>query len=78
MSLDHFLQRQRVMSLWREVVRATNKINQEDTRLEMRNFAREEFERYRNIDDLEHIRYLVSTGKEQLKSMSRYVWQMQQ
>ena len=77
MSLDHFLQRQRVLSLWREIVRETNKIENEKIRREMRNFARDEFDRYRNVEDLDHIRYLLSTGKEQLKSMSRYVDQMQ-
>jgi hypothetical protein len=44
-----------------------------DTRQEMRAFAREEFERHRHVEDLEHIRYLVSTGREQFRSMGRYV-----
>ena len=78
LSLEHFLQRQRVLSLWRDVVRATNKVPEVQTRGELRSFAREEFERYRHVDDLAHIRYLLSTGKEQLKSMSRYVEQMRQ
>lgn len=77
-SLDHFLQRQRVIALWRSIVRATNKINNAQTKREMRGFARDEFERYRDVEDLEHIRYLISTGSEQLKSMTRYVNQMQE
>jgi Complex 1 protein (LYR family) len=76
LSLDHFLQRQRALGLWRDIVRATNKIRHHDTKQEMRTFARDEFERSRNVQDLEHIRYLISTGKEQFKSMSRYVDQM--
>ena len=75
-SFDHFLQRQRVLGLWREIVRATNKISNDKTKNEMRSFARDEFERYRKVEDLEHIRYLVSTGKDQFKSISRYVEQM--
>lgn len=75
-SLDHFLQRQRVIGLWRQVVRATNKIQMENTRVEMRAFAREEFERNRHVEDLGHIRYLISTGTEQFKSMGRYVDEM--
>ncbi|KAI5371041.1 Putative complex 1 LYR protein [Septoria linicola] len=76
LTLEHFLQRQKVMNLWRECIRTINKIPPSmSTRKEMRDYARYEFERYRNIDDLGHIRYLVSTGKTQLDSMSRYVEQ---
>ena len=76
LTLDQFLQRQRVLGLWREIVRATNHISSEDIRKEMKMFAREEFERYRNVEDATKIRYLVSTGKEQLQSMRRYVDEM--
>jgi len=73
LDLDHFLQRQRVLALYREIVRATNKIPASTTRDEMKTFARDEFERNRNVYDLTHIRYLISTGKEQFESMRRYV-----
>ena len=76
LSLDHFLQRQRVLGFWREVVRATNKISNQSVRSEMRNFAREEFERNRHVADLTQVRYLVSTGREQMKNMQRYVDEM--
>ncbi|KJX99698.1 unnamed protein product [Zymoseptoria tritici ST99CH_1A5] len=75
MSLEQFLQRKKVMDLWREIVRATNKIPPSSTREEMKTFAREEFERFRHVEDLGHIRYLVSTGKTQLDAMRRYVEQ---
>ena len=76
LSLDRFLQRQRVLSLWREILRATNQIQSKDIRCEMRNFAREEFERHRLVEDLTQIRYLVSTGREQKNTMRRYVDEM--
>lgn len=64
-----FVQRQRALSLWRDIVRATNstkalslnsahqlkeliEIPPSSTRDEMREFARAEFERYRNVHDL--------------------------
>ncbi|KAF2206638.1 hypothetical protein CERZMDRAFT_52728 [Cercospora zeae-maydis SCOH1-5] len=76
LTLEHFLQRQKVIKLWRECIRNINKIPPSmPTRREMRDYARYEFERYRNVDDLQHIRYLVSTGKTQLDSMSRYIEQ---
>jgi hypothetical protein len=73
LDLDHFLQRQRVLSLWREIVKATNKIPPSNTRTEMRAYARHAFERNRNVTDLTQIRYLISTGKTEFEGMQRYV-----
>ena len=73
LGLDHFLQRQRVIALWREIVRAIYKIPALSTRVEMRDFAREEFERNRHVTELGQIRYLISTGKTQFNSMRRYI-----
>ncbi|KAH1279656.1 hypothetical protein KXW98_004638 [Aspergillus fumigatus] len=72
-SLDHFIQRQRVLGLWREIVRALNKIPKSSTRDELRSYARSGFERHRNVTDLQHIRYLVSTGKAEFETMKRYI-----
>ena len=64
LSLSDFLLRQRVLGLWRDIVRATNKIPKESSaRTELKTFAREEFERNRAVRDTTKIRYLVSTGR---------------
>lgn len=76
LSLDQFLQRQRVLGLWRDVVRATNKIPDTTIQAEMRSFARMEFERNREITDIMMIRYLLSAGRDQFRNMSRYVEEM--
>lgn len=76
LSLDHFLERQKAIKLWRDIVRAVNKIRMDETRDEMRSFARVEFERHRNETDLLQIKYLISTGRDQFKQMSRYVDEM--
>ncbi|KAK3320165.1 hypothetical protein B0T19DRAFT_445939 [Cercophora scortea] len=73
LSLDHFLLRARVLSLYRTIVRGTRRIQDPTTRAETRRFAREEFERRRGITDLGHIRYLLSTGKTEWESMERYI-----
>ena len=57
-------------------MRATNKIESVQIRVEMKTFARAEFERNKRVDSLTHIRYLISTGREQLGSMRRYVDEM--
>ena len=41
----------------------------------MRAYARGEFERNRLVSDLTQIRYLASTGKTELDSMQRYVYE---
>ncbi|KAI1772578.1 hypothetical protein F4818DRAFT_132580 [Hypoxylon cercidicola] len=73
LSLDHFLLRSRTLSLYRTIVRGTRQINDLTTRNDTRNFARAEFERHRNVTDLSHIRYLLSTGKTEWESMERYI-----
>ncbi|PGH14707.1 hypothetical protein AJ79_02873 [Helicocarpus griseus UAMH5409] len=65
LSLEHFLQRQRALSLWREIVRATNKIPKSSAREEMRSFARHEFRRNKDVTDL--------TGKTEFDAMRRYI-----
>ncbi|KAJ5708297.1 hypothetical protein N7488_008098 [Penicillium malachiteum] len=51
-SLDHFIQRQRVLALWREIVRAIHKIPPSTTRKELQSYARAEFERHRAVTDV--------------------------
>ncbi|KAL3258573.1 hypothetical protein ABHI18_005946 [Aspergillus niger] len=43
------------------------------TKDELHRYARGEFERNRNITDLQHIRYLISTGKSEFDMMRRYI-----
>ncbi|KAI8240255.1 LYR motif-containing protein 2 [Colletotrichum sp. SAR 10_99] len=73
LSLDHFLQRSRVLSLYREILRGTQRIADPTTRAESRRYARDEFERHRDVTDINHIRYLISTGKTEFQSMERYI-----
>ncbi|KAF2837033.1 hypothetical protein M501DRAFT_938426 [Patellaria atrata CBS 101060] len=73
LSLDHFVQRQRVISLWREILRTIHRIPDSSTRNEMYEYARGEFERNKGVNELSHIRYLVSTGKTEFDTMKRYV-----
>ncbi|KAH8816405.1 hypothetical protein F5884DRAFT_221018 [Xylogone sp. PMI_703] len=72
-SLDHFIQRGRALALWRTIVRDCRRISDENTRKETLQFARDEFERNRNVTDISHIRYLISTGKTQWDTMERYI-----
>ncbi|KAK4038043.1 hypothetical protein C8A01DRAFT_17825 [Parachaetomium inaequale] len=73
LSLEHFIQRTRVLSFYRAIIRSTRRIADAKTRAETRKFARDEFERHRGVTDLGHIRYLLSTGKTEWESMERYI-----
>ena len=47
-----FIQRQRALALWRDIVRSTANIPDEAARKDMRQFARSEFEQHRHVADL--------------------------
>ncbi|KAL8701660.1 MAG: hypothetical protein Q9201_004792 [Fulgogasparrea decipioides] len=73
-TLAQFLLRNRVIALYRSIIRATNQIPHSSAiRAEMKKFARDEFERQRGITDETKIRYLLSSGKTEFEKMERYV-----
>ena len=72
LSLSHFLLRQRALSLYRTIIRACYKIPP-STREEMKRYAREEFERHRDVNDSGKIRYLLSTGKTEFERLGKQV-----
>lgn len=72
LSFDHFIQRQRVLALWRDILRSVYKIPA-DRRTETVTYARKEFERNKHVHDIQQIRYLISTGKTEFDGMRRYI-----
>ncbi len=75
LSLEHFLQRQRVLGLYRSIIRSLYRIPK-DRRAEPISYAKGEFERNKHVADIGKIRYLVSTGKTEFEGMSRYIDEM--
>jgi Complex 1 protein (LYR family) len=74
-SLEHFIQRQKVLALWRTVLRDIFKIPK-DKRAEPLAYAKGEFVRNKHITDITQIRYLISTGKTEFETMQRYIDQL--
>ncbi|KAL3426858.1 LYR motif-containing protein 2 [Phlyctema vagabunda] len=72
-SLDHFLQRGKAISLWRTILRDSRRIADANTRKETIDFARVEFKRNMHVTDISQIRYLIGTGKTQWDGMERYI-----
>jgi hypothetical protein len=75
LSLEHFLLRSRVLSLYRSIARSLYTLPA-DKRRESLAYARGEFERNKHERDAGKIRYLISTGKGEWESMERYVREM--
>ncbi|KAI8684735.1 LYR motif-containing protein 2 [Fusarium keratoplasticum] len=73
LSLDQFIQRARVLSLYRTILRGTKRIADPATRAESRKYARDEFDRHRGVSDASQIRYLLSRGKTEWEGMERYI-----
>ncbi|KAF5721074.1 LYR motif-containing protein [Fusarium mundagurra] len=73
LTLDQFIQRGRVLAFYRTILRGTKKIADPRTRAESRKYARDEFERRRNVTDASHVRYLLSIGKTEWEGMERYI-----
>ncbi|KAF5663094.1 LYR motif-containing protein [Fusarium heterosporum] len=73
LSLDQFIQRGRVLAFYRTILRGTKKIVDPTTKAESRRYARDEFERRRNVTDASHVRYLLSVGKTEWEGMERYI-----
>ncbi|KAK4186285.1 hypothetical protein QBC35DRAFT_501621 [Podospora australis] len=73
LSLEHFVQRSRVLSFYRAILRSTRRISDPTTKADTLRHVRQEFERNKNVTDLGHIRYLLSTGKTEWESMERYI-----
>jgi len=73
LSLDHFLLRQRALSLYRTILRACHKLPSETMIAEMRIYAREEFERQKGVEDQRKIRYLLSTGRAEFERLGKQV-----
>jgi hypothetical protein len=73
LTIEQFLQRSAVLSLWRTVLRDTRRIEDPKTRAETRATAKIEFVRHKDVKDISQIKYLVSTGKSEWAMMERYI-----
>jgi hypothetical protein len=71
-SLEAFIQRGRVLSLYRDILRNLFRIPK-GKREEPISYAKNEFARNKHITDITQIRYLVSTGKAEFDTMTRYI-----
>ncbi|KAG2199890.1 hypothetical protein INT46_009830 [Mucor plumbeus] len=72
LTLDHFLLRGHVLSLYRQIIRCTKGMDKSDAK-ELIQWARTDFERHRNEKSIDHIKSLISSGKHQMHSLQSSV-----
>eukprot|EP01135_Chromosphaera_perkinsii_P005159 Nk52_evm7s319 gene=Nk52_evmTU7s319 len=68
-SLKEFMVRREVLQLYRDVFRATRKVPDEKSKAYLRKWARDDIERYRNVDDKHKIRHLLFEGRKALDEL---------
>ncbi|KAM0786675.1 hypothetical protein ACM66B_002122 [Microbotryomycetes sp. NB124-2] len=71
LSLDYFLTRAKVLSLYRQFIRATKGFGDIQARWDTVQWVRQDFERYRFIQDQTRIKTLISMGQRQLKQINQ-------
>ncbi|RVD86306.1 uncharacterized protein DFL_004590 [Arthrobotrys flagrans] len=73
LGLDRWIQRSRVLALWREILRTVRRIEDPATREEMRSWARHEFKRNKDVQETTQIRYLISQGRHEMETISQSI-----
>ncbi|KZT74710.1 hypothetical protein DAEQUDRAFT_719888 [Daedalea quercina L-15889] len=68
-TLKHFILQQRVLTLYRQAVRATRYIPDSKARRETIAWIRSEFERNRGISDVHAIEEKLASGRRELKQI---------
>ncbi|ORY95489.1 hypothetical protein BCR43DRAFT_525214 [Syncephalastrum racemosum] len=68
LTLRHFLIKGEVLSLYRQILRCTKALEKSQAK-DIRDFARQDFERFRHERDYDKIRALLSSGKQQMHNL---------
>ncbi|KAJ3292641.1 hypothetical protein HK104_005136 [Borealophlyctis nickersoniae] len=72
LSLDQFMTRSKVLQLYRDILRNAKHLEKSDADY-IRQWARADFERFRNEKDPERIKSLLNQGKAQLRTLEMNV-----
>ncbi|XP_026101793.1 LYR motif-containing protein 2 [Carassius auratus] len=71
LSLKQFLQRQKVLGVYRDLLRSIRKIPTESDRRYLRDWAREEFKRNKTETDQDVIRMMLTQAHNHLEDLRR-------
>uniref|UniRef100_A0A8B9GB98 LYR motif-containing protein 2 n=1 Tax=Amazona collaria TaxID=241587 RepID=A0A8B9GB98_9PSIT len=71
LNLKQFLRRQKVLQLYRKILRAVREVPAEADRRYLKDWAREEFRRNKDATDEDAIRMMITQGNMQLQELQR-------
>ncbi|XP_048841766.1 LYR motif-containing protein 2 [Brienomyrus brachyistius] len=71
LSLKQFLQRQKILQLYRSMLRTIDQVPEEEDRRYLRSWAREEFRRNKGATDPDAIRMMITQANMHLRDLQR-------
>ncbi|KAM9339572.1 LYR motif-containing protein 2 [Symphorus nematophorus] len=71
LSLKQFLQRQRILGIYRNMLRTIRQVPDEADRKYLRDWARDEFKRNKNATDQDAIRMMVTQANNHLEELQK-------
>ncbi|XP_076872497.1 LYR motif-containing protein 2 [Brachyhypopomus gauderio] len=71
LSFKQFLQRQKVLGLYRSVLRTIRQVPDDADRTYLRDWAREEFKRNKHATDQDAIRMMITQARSHLEELRR-------
>ncbi|XP_047430156.1 LYR motif-containing protein 2 [Mugil cephalus] len=71
LSLKQFLQRQRVLGIYRNMLRAIRQVPDEADRKYLRDWARDEFKRNKNATEQDAIRMMITQANNHLEELQK-------
>ncbi|KAJ1788879.1 LYR motif-containing protein 2 [Coemansia sp. RSA 2399] len=74
LSFQQFIQRGKVLTMYRKYMRLLNRIPEKSTRKEMREWIRTDFDRYRGEVDPQRIDVLLAQANRQFKEMQSSIY----
>lgn len=72
LTLKYFILSQQSLALYRNFMKIISKIPDKQTKDQLYNQIRGEFVKYKDIDDVNKIEYLIVTGRKQLGMLLNY------
>lgn len=75
--LSYFLLRAQALKLYRQILKEIKQIQREDTRLEIKQQAKDQFLQYKDNRDVEKGRRALAEGHSQLKELRQIIYMSQ-
>ncbi|XP_046984790.1 LYR motif-containing protein 2 [Schistocerca americana] len=73
MNLKQFMLRQKVLKLYRDILREIRRVPDEGSKAELRLWARSDFRKYQNEKDEYAIKMLIFNGERSLKELKQSI-----